>query len=444
MVKTHNKIRLSIFGLGYVGCVSAACFARQGHRVIGVDVNKEKLDTINTGKSPVLETGLDQLIDAAVSEGRLHATTNSVEAVKASDISLICIGTPGNEDGSIDLSHIVRVCEQIGRALRQKRSRHIVVVRSTVIPGTVDKVLAPLLETQSGRKVGRDLGVCVNPEFMREGTSISDFYSPPFTLIGTQDNDVAATVSELYSAIEAPVIIVPTKTAEMIKYACNSFHALKVGFANDIGNICKELDIDGCEVMEILCHDTKLNMSSKYLRPGFSFGGSCLPKDLRAIVHEAKKLSLDAPILSAILHSNRLQIERAVQMILNTGKKRAGLLGLSFKTGTDDLRGSPAILLIQRLLAQGFEVAVYDPGVSLQRLIGANKEYLKRELPNISELMRESVDELLDSTEVVIVANDAHEFRAFETSLRENQIVIDLGHLFRHRLSGGSYQGICW
>jgi GDP-mannose 6-dehydrogenase len=379
-----------------------------------------------------------------VSEDRLRAITDSVEAVNASDISLICIGTPGNENGSIDLSHLVRVCEQIGSALRQKRSSHIVVIRSTVLPGTVETVLVPVLERQSGRKVGRDLGVCVNPEFMREGSSISDFYSPPFTLIGTRDNEVAAAVSELYSAIEAPVIIVSTKTAEMIKYACNSFHALKVGFANEIGNICKELDIDGCEVMEILCRDTKLNLSSKYLKPGFSFGGSCLPKDLSAIVHEAKKLSLEVPILSAILHSNRLQVDRAVQMVLDTGKKRAGLLGLSFKTGTDDLRDSPAIILIQRLLEHGFEVAVYDPSVSLQRLIGTNKEYLERELPNISELMRESVGELLDRAEVVIMANETDEFRAVETNLRENQVVIDLARVFRDRVSGGSYRGICW
>jgi GDP-mannose 6-dehydrogenase len=443
-LKAHNQIRLSIFGLGYVGCVSAACLAREGHQVIGVDINQEKLDTIKAGKSPILETGLDQLINDAVSAGRLRAITDPVEAVNASDISLICIGTPGNHDGSIDLSHLLRVCEQIGSALRQKRSGHIVVVRSTVLPGTVDTVLVPLLERQSGRKMGRELGVCVNPEFMREGNSISDFYSPPFTLIGTSDNQVSAAVSGLYSTIEAPVIIVPAKTAEMIKYACNSFHALKVSFANEIGNICKELRVDGYEVMEILCRDTKLNISSKYLRPGFSFGGSCLPKDLRAIVHEAQKLSLEAPVLSATLHSNQLQIDRAVKMILNTGKKRAGLLGLSFKSGTDDLRGSPAIILIQRLREHGFEVAIYDPAVSLQRLIGTNKEYLERKLPDLAHLMRASVNELLEGAEVVIIANDNDKFRAVETNLREEQVVIDLAGLFRDKVSGGSYQGICW
>jgi GDP-mannose 6-dehydrogenase len=444
MVKAHNKARLSIFGLGYVGCVSAACLAREGHHVIGVDVNEEKLGAVNAGQSPVLETGLDQLISDAVSQGRLRATSNSVAAVNESDISLICIGTPGNKDGSIDLSHLINVCEQIGSALREKRSGHIVVVRSTVLPGTVGTVLVPILESQSGRKAGRDFGVCVNPEFMREGTSISDFYSPPFTLIGTQDNEVAAAVSELYSGVITPVMVVSLNTAEMIKYACNAFHALKVGFANEIGNLCKELDIDGYEVMEILCRDTKLNLSSKYLRPGFSFGGSCLPKDLRAILYQAEKLSLDVPILSATLRSNRLQIDRALQMILDTGKKRAGLLGLSFKTGTDDLRGSPAIMLVQRLLEHGLEVAVYDPSVSLPRLIGTNKQYLERELPGIAQFIRASVSELLDSAEVVIIINDASEFRAIETNLRENQIVIDLARLFRDRISGGSYQGICW
>lgn len=444
MVKAHNKVRLSIFGLGYVGCVSAACLAREGHQVIGVDVNEEKLAAVNAGKSPVLETGLDQLISDAVSQGRLRATPNSVDAVNESAISLICIGTPGNEDGSTDLSHLINVCEQIGSALREKRSGHIVVVRSTVLPGTVGTVLVPILESRSGRKVGRDLGVCVNPEFMREGTSISDFYSPPFTLIGTQDNEVAAAVSELYAAVATPVMVVSMKTAEMIKYACNAFHALKVGFANEVGNLCKELDIDSYEVMELLCRDTKLNLSSKYLRPGFSFGGSCLPKDLRAIVYQAEKLSLDVPILSATLRSNRLQIDRAVQMILDTGKKRAGLLGLSFKTGTDDLRDSPAIMLVQRLLEHGLEVAVYDPGVSLPRLIGTNKKYLERELPDIAQFIRASVSELLDSAEVVIIINDASEFRAIETNLRENQIVIDLARLFHDRISAGSYQGICW
>jgi GDP-mannose 6-dehydrogenase len=444
MVKAHNKVRLSIFGLGYVGCVSAACLAREGHHVIGVDVNEEKLAAVNAGQSPVLETDLDQLISDAASQGRLRATSDSVAAVNESDISLICIGTPGNEDGSIDLSHLINVCEQIGSALREKRSGHIVVVRSTVLPGTVGTVLIPILESQSGRKLGRDFGVCVNPEFMREGTSISDFYSPPFTLIGTQDNEVAAAVSELYSAVTTPVMVVSMNTAEMIKYACNAFHALKVGFANEIGNLCKELDIDGYEVMEILCRDTKLNLSSKYLRPGFSFGGSCLPKDLRAILYQAEKLSLDVPILSATLRSNRLQIDRALQMILDTGKKRAGLLGLSFKTGTDDLRGSPAIMLVQRLLEHGLEVAVYDTSVSLPRLIGTNKKYLERELPGIAQFIRASVSELLDSAEVVIIINDASEFRAIETNLRENQIVIDLARLFRDKISGGSYQGICW
>ena len=443
-VKAHNQIKLSIFGLGYVGCVSAACLAREGHEVIGVDINQEKLDAVKAGKSPILEAGLDQLINDAVSQGRLRAITDPVEAVNASDISLICIGTPGNHNGSIDLSHLVRVCEQIGSALRQKRSGHIIVVRSTVLPGTVDTVLVPLLERQSGRRVGRDLGVCVNPEFMREGNSISDFYSPPYTLIGASDNEVSTAVRELYSTIDAPVIIVPTKTAEMIKYACNSFHALKVGFANEIGNICKELGIDGYEVMEILCRDIKLNISSKYLRPGFSFGGSCLPKDLRAIVHEAQRLSLDAPLLSATLHSNQLQIDRAVKMILKTGKKRAGLLGLSFKSGTDDLRDSPAIILIQRLREHGLEVTVYDPAVSLQRLIGTNKEYLERELPNLSQVMRGSVNELLDGAEVVIIANDHDEFRAVEANLREHQVVVDLARLFHNRVSSRSYQGICW
>jgi len=437
-------MRLSVFGLGYVGCVSAACFAREGHEVLGVDVNQTKVDIINGGKSPIVEAGVGELIGEMVAGGKLRATTDSAEAVEASEISLICVGTPSNSNGSLDLAYVKRVCQEIGGALERKRERHTVVIRSTMLPGTIETVVVPTLEVYSGKKAGRDFGVCINPEFLREGTSLKDFYSPPFTLIGADDEDVAAVVRRLYAGVDAPVLVVAVKAAEMVKYTCNCFHALKVSFANEIGNICKGLGIDSHEVMDAFCRDTKLNLSPYYLKPGFAFGGSCLPKDLRAITYKAKELDVDVPVLSAVLQSNRLQVERAVEMVLRTGKKRIGLLGLSFKAGTDDLRESPTVTLIETLIGKGMKIGIYDRDVSLARLFGANKEYIEREIPHISQLMRESIREVLDDAEVLIVGNKAEEFRQIESELRGDQVLIDLVRLFDDRKTDGSYQGICW
>src|SRR5438270_4211937 len=437
-------MRLSVFGLGYVGCVSAACFAREGHEVLGVDVNQTKVDIINGGKSPIVEAGVGELIGEMVAGGKLRATTDSAEAVEASEISLICVGTPSNSNGSLDLAYVKRVCQEIGGALERKRERHTVVIRSTMLPGTVETVVVPTLEVYSGKKAGRDFGVCINPEFLREGTSLKDFYSPPFTLIGADDEDVAAVVRRLYAGVDAPVLVVAVKAAEMVKYACNCFHALKVSFANEIGNICKGLGIDSHEVMDAFCRDTKLNLSPYYLKPGFAFGGSCLPKDLRALQYKAKELDVEGPVLRAALQSNRLQIERAVEMILRTGKKRVGVLGFSFKAGTDDLRESPMVALIETLIGKGLQLSIYDRDVSLARLFGANKEYIEREIPHISQLMRESIEEVLDDAEVLIVGNKAEEFRQIESELRGDQVLIDLVRLFDDRKTDGSYQGICW
>ncbi|PYS82026.1 MAG: GDP-mannose dehydrogenase [Acidobacteria bacterium] len=437
-------MRLSVFGLGYVGCVSAACFAREGHEVLGVDVNQTKVDIINGGKSPIVEAGVGELIGEMVAGGKLRATTDSAEAVEASEISLICVGTPSNSNGSLDLAYVKRVCQEIGGALERKRERHTVVIRSTMLPGTIETVVVPTLEVYSGKKAGRDFGVCINPEFLREGTSLKDFYSPPFTLIGADDEDVAAVVRRLYAGVDAPVLVVAVKAAEMVKYTCNCFHALKVSFANEIGNICKGLGIDSHEVMDAFCRDTKLNLSPYYLKPGFAFGGSCLPKDLRAVTYKAKELDVDVPVLSAVLQSNRLQVERAVEMVLRTGKKRIGLLGLSFKAGTDDLRESPTVTLIETLIGKGMKIGIYDRDVSLARLFGANKEYIEREIPHISQLMRESIREVLDDAEVLIVGNKAEEFRQIESELRGDQVLIDLVRLFDDRKTDGSYQGICW
>ncbi|HEY0376151.1 MAG TPA: nucleotide sugar dehydrogenase [Pyrinomonadaceae bacterium] len=437
-------MKLSVFGLGYVGCVSAACFAKEGHAVTGVDVNRTKVEIINGGRSPIVEAGINELIGEMVAAGRLRATTDSGAAVRDSEISLVCVGTPSQPNGSLDLAYVRRVCEEIGFALAAKRAPHAVVIRSTMLPGTIEGTVVPALESSSGLKAGHDFGVCINPEFLREGTSLKDFYSPPFTLVGADDAGVAETVSRLYSGIDAPLFVAGIRAAEMVKYACNCFHALKVSFANEIGNVCKNLGIDSHEVMDIFCRDAKLNLSPYYLTPGFAFGGSCLPKDLRAITYKAKELDVEVPVLSSILPSNRRQIERAVEMVLGTGRKRVGVLGFSFKAGTDDLRESPMVALIETLIGKGMQLSIYDRDVSLARLFGANREYIEREIPHISQLMRASVGEVLESADVLVIGNKAAEFRGIEGQLREGQIVIDLVRLFGGRVSDDSYRGICW
>ncbi len=438
-------MKLSVFGIGYVGCVSAACFAKAGHDVIGVDLNPTKVGIINSGKSPIVETGIEELISAMVAAGRLSATTAVAETIMNSDVSLVCVGTPSNANGSLDLNHVKRVCEEIGAALKQKTERHTVVIRSTMLPGTIESLVVPTLENSSGRQSGRDFGVCINPEFLREGSSLKDFYSPPFTLIGADDEETANLVSELYAGIEAPLFVTALKTAEMVKYACNSFHALKVSFANEIGNICKAVGIDSHEVMKVFSQDTKLNLSPYYLTPGFAFGGSCLPKDLRAINYKAKQLDVEVPLLSSILPSNRLQIERAINMVLQTGKKRIGVLGFSFKAGTDDLRESPMVTLIETLIGKGMQLALYDRDVSLAKLFGANKQYIEREIPHISQLMRSSVDEVINDSDVLVIGNKAREFCDIEHRLKKGQAVLDLVRLFDKPVGeDGSYQGICW
>jgi GDP-mannose 6-dehydrogenase len=437
-------INISIFGLGYVGAVSAACFASSGHSVVGVDVNPTKVEIINSGKSPIVENGLEPLIAEAVAAGRLSATTDGHRAVLDTDVSLICVGTPSNANGSLDLRYIERVSEQIGAGMKSKSAPHIVAVRSTMLPGTVANTIVPVLERESGKKAGLDFFICINPEFLREGSSLKDFYSPPFTLIGADDEATANTIRQLYDNVPAPVFVTSVKTAEMIKYACNCFHALKVSFANELGNICKTLGIDSHEVMNVFCEDKKLNLSPYYLKPGFAFGGSCLPKDLRAIKYKAKEVDVETPVLSAILASNTLQIERAIDMVVRTGKKRIGVLGFSFKAGTDDLRESPMVTMIESLLGKGYKLSIYDRDVSLAKLFGANKEYIEREIPHISELMRTSVDEVLEASDVVVIGNKAAEFLEIEKTLKPDQIVIDLVRLFDHGTATGIYNGICW
>jgi GDP-mannose 6-dehydrogenase len=367
------------------------------------------------------------------------------KAVRDTAISLVCVGTPSRANGSLDLTYVERVSEQIGEAIRSKSTRHTVVIRSTVLPGTIHDVVVPALERTSGKQAGRDFGVCGNPEFLREGTSIRDFYDPPFTLVGADDPETGKVVAALYQGIEAPVHVIPVRTAEMVKYSCNCFHGLKVAFANEIGNICKATGVDSHEVMRIFCEDRKLNISPYYLRPGFAFGGSCLPKDLRATVYNARAHDVPVPVLEATLESNRLQIEKAFGMVMATGKRRVGVLGLSFKAGTDDLRESPMVSLIERLIGKGVQLAIYDPYVTSSRLMGANREYIEREIPHIWELMRGSTKEVLDTSDAVIIGNSAGEFREIQGHLRPDQPVVDLVRAFGSRVSDGNgYEGICW
>src|SRR5215471_4681090 len=436
-------MRISVFGIGYVGCVSAACFADLGHTVLGVDVNSTKTDIINSGRSPIVEPGVDDLIRSGVKSGRLSATTDTSSAIHDSDLSLVCVGTPSKPNGSLDLSHVEQVSREIGFALREKRSHHTIVIRSTMLPGTVERVVSPVLQESSGKRKGAQFSVCINPEFLREGSSLKDFYAPPFTLVGVEDESTAALMQDLYAEVDAPFFVTSVRTAEMVKYVCNCFHALKVTFANEVGNICKAAGIDSHEVMKIFIEDTKLNLSSYYLKPGYAFGGSCLPKDLRALNYKARELDVEVPLLASILPSNRLQIERAVEMVARTGKKRIGVLGFSFKAGTDDLRESPMVVLIETLIGKGYKVSLYDRDVSLARLFGANKEYIEREIPHISQLMCSTIDEVLESSEVIIIGNKAEEFQSAAAKLRPGTALIDLVRLF-DKTSDDTYQGICW
>lgn len=438
-------MRIAIFGLGYVGCVSAACLAKEGHQVIGVDVNPLKVEMINAGKSPIIEAGVDELIVQAVISGNLLATTNAVEAIGRADLSFICVGTPSNENGSLDLQYVRHVAGEIGQALRYHHHYHVVAVRSTVLPGTVLKEIVPVLEEASGRKVGVDFGVCSNPEFLREGSAVADFNQPAFTLIGQWDERSGDTVAAIYKKIDAPIVRTDLPTAEMIKYVSNTFHALKITFANEIGNFCKKMNVDSHEVMRIFCMDTKLNISPAYLKPGYAFGGSCLPKDLRALLHRARQEDLELPVLQAISRSNELQARMGVEAVLRTGKKRIGILGLSFKAGTDDLRESPLVYLAETLLGKGYDLRIYDENVSMARLTGANKQYIEKVIPHISSLLSSSLDEILATSEVLVVGNRLPALTDLLEQKNNQHIVIDLVRI-RETLNGlnENYQGICW
>jgi GDP-mannose 6-dehydrogenase len=438
-------VRVSVFGLGYVGSVSAASFAADGHEVVGVDVNADKVQAINEGRSPIVEPGLDVLLKEGAETRRLRATTDTREAVHGTDLSLICVGTPSRKNGSLDLTYLERVCGQIGDAIADKASYHVVVVRSTVLPGTTHGVVIPTLERHSGKKYGEGFGVAVNPEFLREGTAIKDFRQPPLTLVGHNHAADAVPTKALYDAIDAPVFSTSIRVAEMMKYTSNAWHAVKVVFANEIGNLCKRVGVDSHEVMDIFCQDEKLNLSSYYLKPGFAFGGSCLPKDVRALQYRAKEVDLDMPLINSVLGSNRLQVQHAIDQIVETGKKKIGLFGFSFKAGTDDLRESPMVILAEALLGKGYELCIYDRNVSLARLVGANKQYIEEQIPHLSRHLCNSLDEVIAQSEVIVIGNGAPEFAEAVTQCRADQIVIDLVRLpVDFSRVKAKYDGICW
>jgi GDP-mannose 6-dehydrogenase len=436
-------MKINIYGLGYVGSVSAACFAAEGHSVVGIDVDRLKVDCINRGTSAVVEPGLEELIRAGVSSGRLRATTSAPEDA---DVSMICVGTPSNDNGSLCLDYVTRAAAQIGEFLKGRDAYHVVCVRSTVLPGTVEGLVVPLLEQHSGRRAGQDFGVGMNPEFLREGTSIADFHEPPMTVIGELDARSGDVIQALYAGVSAPVVRTNVGIAEMVKYTSNAFHGLKVTFANEIGNLCKRLGLDGREVMDIFCRDEKLNVSAAYLQPGFAFGGSCLPKDLRALLHKSRELDLESPVLRSVLVSNVSQIDEAYRMIKRSGKRRIAMLGLSFKPGTDDLRESPIAALVELLLGKGHDVTIYDREVMLARLHGSNRAYIEQVIPHISRLMKPSIDSALADAEVIVIGKRSPEYREPLRRFANGHHVIDLASLFAARADRAAmnYEGICW
>lgn len=439
------SMRVSVIGLGYVGTATAACLAARGHAVVGVDVNPRKVEMVARGESPVIEEGLGERLAAARAAGRLAATTSAHRVAQDADVSLVCVGTPSRRNGSLDLDHLLRAVESVGRSLAAADRYHVVAVRSTVLPGTIEQEVIPALEASSGRRAGPDFGVCVNPEFLREGEAVRDFESPPFTLIGETDSRAGDAVAALYEGMTAPLIRTEVRVAEAVKYVSNAFHALKISFANEIGVLLTGLGVDPFPVLEIFKRDTRLNISGAYLRPGYAFGGSCLPKDLRAALHAAKSRDLDLPVLGAILPGNEVHLQRGIDLVVESGRRRIGVLGLSFKPGTDDLRESPLVRMVEALLGKGLDVRIYDGRVSLARLVGANKEYIETVIPHLAILLAADVDEVLDHAEVVVVGRADPEFADMPSRLRPEQTLVDLVRMWDGGAGlGERYKGLSW
>ncbi|MGD1021726.1 MAG: UDP-glucose/GDP-mannose dehydrogenase family protein [Candidatus Sulfotelmatobacter sp.] len=438
--------RISVFGLGYVGTVTAACFAHQGNHVTGVDLSPGKVEAMEAGRSPIVEPRLKDLIAEGHQACHLHATRDAVAAVLNSDISFLCVGTPSLRNGKLDLGHIEPVCREIGETLKSKDGFHLVVLRSTVLPGTAESIVVPVLEKASGKRMGKDFGVCVNPEFMREGTAVADFLEPSMTVIGARDSSHSQMLRELYAWAPGRIFETSFRSAEMVKYVCNAWHATKVSFANEVGTLAKELGVDAESVIEIFLADSKLNISPAYLKPGFAFGGSCLPKDVRALNYRAKELDLELPLFESLLPSNESHLDRAVKMVLATGKKKIAVLGLSFKAATDDLRESPQVQLVKRLIGEGCDIHIWDDNVSLGRLIGSNRQYIEEVIPHIGSLLSTSLEEVLKPAEVVVIGIRGLDKALLDTHIRPSQIVVDLVNLEKSRRPTASttYEGICW
>ena len=443
--------KISVFGLGYVGSVTAACLASKGHSVIGVDLSPAKVEQLNSGRSPIVEPGMADLVAEGHKASRLRATGDAAAAVLETDISFLCVGTPSLRSGKLDLGHIEPVCRSIAETFKKKQSFHLVVLRSTVLPGTAESIVIPTLEKVSGKRTGDDFGVCVNPEFMREGTAVADFIDPSMTIIGAAYDKHAAMLRELYAWAPGRIFETSFRSAEMVKYVCNAWHAVKVAFANEMGTMAKEMGVDVESVVEIFCADTKLNISPSYLKPGFAFGGSCLPKDVRAFNYRAKELDLKLPLFESIMPSNDEHFRRAVDMVLHTGKKKIALLGLSFKAATDDLRESPQVQLVKQLLGEGREVTIWDDNVSLGRLIGSNREYIEQAIPHIGSLLRTDLEEALRNAEVVVIGSRGIPRDELQKHLRPDHFVVDLVNLEKSRrpavnenAANEKYEGICW
>lgn len=438
-------MKVSVFGLGYVGCVTAVSLAKDGHDVIGVDISPEKISLIKAGRSPIVEPGVPELIGEVVKSGKLQVTLDGKWAVQNSDLSLICVGTPSNSNGSLKLDFIEKVSQEIGEAIATKPDYHVVVMRSTVLPCTLRDKIIPILSKASGLRAGVDFGVSMNPEFLREGSAVKDYFDPSFIIIGQFDERSRKAVDGLYTGINAQVVHTDLETAEMVKYACNAYHALKVTFANEIGDLCKSHGLDGQKVMKIFCMDERLNISPAYLMPGFAFGGSCLPKDLRALLYRAREKDLDCKVLSAVLPSNQEQIQRGISLVESTGRKKIGILGLSFKGGTDDVRESPVVPLVETLVGRGYDVSIFDEKVELSRMIGQNKSFIEQTIPHISTLMRSSVDEVIKQSEVVVLTGNNEAYSQISQSLDDNQILIDLTGIAKpDPRARERYEGIGW
>jgi GDP-mannose 6-dehydrogenase len=438
-------MNISIFGLGYVGAVSLACLARDGHRVVGVDIDAAKLALIRDGKTPVVEEGMVELFAKAVASGLVSVTDNAKQAVLDTELSLICVGTPSAANGNQDQSAILRLTHELGKAIREKDTPHVFVFRSTLAPGTVEDVLRPILERESGKKEGEAFHICFQPEFLREGTSIKDYDKPPFTIIGARSEQPVTALRGLFAHLPCEFLVTSIRAAETVKYCCNNFHALKITFANETARLCEALGIDPLEVMDLVCKDTQLNISKAYLRPGFAFGGSCLPKDLRATMYLAKMRDVELPMLGNILASNRAHVDHAIAKVMASGKRRVGMIGLSFKSGTDDLRESPLVLLAEHFIGKGLSLLVYDSEVHLSRLLGANRRFIQEHVPHIGSLLRGDIESVIAESDIVVVGvADPRTVEALEQHVREDQLVLDLvGIRGRHAIRG-TVEGLCW